>query len=589
MMKIPISHGSLPRAEPGPVPGVRGGGLSMLAAALCAAAMLATSLPAGPARAADDIDWDNRRDAARAHASAITQAWGVLAAWIEREPNTGDPDLTQARAPHLWEDGTYSTELLKAVYDNTDSDEEVWLENWSGRGLSFRFCDQTLAVFADTELRGTDMATVAVEGGLQLVNGAGTRAEGLPQSGYPDAVIPLCMGRLPPGTVALVSGAIDPFGWNATQRRNTQEDWELGCASPAVGLTGTVGSVRYSQTVPIELHPWSGADMDRWPGPMGDVASCVDRESGDLFDFAWTDADGQSRTRNGVEIPEHGKCNPEGVGGAGNHLVAAAVFDPANVCRTPTEIEGRKASRWHFFDTLCAEAEADGTARDSSVFFDASDYVGTPSPSPLTPTPPACRYVAGGEGASSASGCGCPSAYRHDPYAAAGRKIRKHRMVWKQAGNVVGAGSSSWSEARQRLHPDAGGGPTADCVRQNFADCYKLVTIACTSAEAASVWGIDQSISYSVTQHTGYRAQIARPGSLLGTSGIEGIDWDWGNLPPQTLSGTATVTGSLVKRVYHPHSGGRETIDSNTCTYVTGLSGSDGCNWGGMSEDGTCI
>ena len=215
-------RGRRPFAGVAPVCGAAPVPLFKRAAALCAAVLLAMSLPAVPAFAADGgTDWDSKRDEARAHASAIKQAWGVLASWIERTPQTGDPDLdvTRSRAPHRWLSGTGSSELLKAVYDSADSDEELWIEDWSARGLSFRFCDQVLAVFADDDfLLGTDMATVAVEGGLQIVNGA--TAEGVPQSGYPDADIPACMGTLPDGHAALVATAIDPFGWGATQRRN---------------------------------------------------------------------------------------------------------------------------------------------------------------------------------------------------------------------------------------------------------------------------------------------------------------------------------------------------------------------------------
>ena len=351
--------------------------------------------------------------------------------------------------------------------------------------------------------------------------------------------------------------------------------------------------MRYSQTVPIELHPWSGktvhgvfvapADMERWPGPVGDQASCPNREAGDVFDFTWTDADGVSRTRSGVEVPRHDLCDPPGTELVGDHLAAAAVVDPADACRSPTEIKGRRASRWHFFDTLCAEAEADGIARDPSVYFDASDYAGVPQPGG-PPTPPACQWSAS---------CECPTGYTDGGDVGQGRVIRKHRMVWKQAGNVVGAGSGDWSQARVAVRCAGGSSArTKDCLRQNFENCYKLVTVACNSSEAAGTWGVSQSVNYSVDQHTGYRARV-----LIGTStaytGLPGIGygiiWEWGNLDAQTLSGTATVTGNLVKRVYHPHSGGREELESNSCTYVTGLTSDDGCNWGGMSEDRTCI
>ena len=94
-------------------------------------------LAAVPALAADGgTDWDNRRDDARAHASAIKQAWASLAAWIERTPQTGDPDLdvTRSRGPHVWTDGIASPGLLKAVYDSAAPGDEIWRQAWSDRG-----------------------------------------------------------------------------------------------------------------------------------------------------------------------------------------------------------------------------------------------------------------------------------------------------------------------------------------------------------------------------------------------------------------------------------------------------------------------
>ena len=509
-------------------------------AALCAAALLAVSLPAVPAFAADGgTDWDNKRDEARAHASAIKQAWGVLASWIERTPQTRDPDLdvTRSRAPHLWVAGTGSAGLLNAVYDSSDSDEELWLEDWSARGLSFRFCDQVLAVFAEDDfLRGADMATVAVEGGLQIVNGA--TAEGMPQSGYPDADIPACMGPLPDGHAALVATAIDPFGWEATRRRNVQADWQLDCTSAAVGQPNTVGDVRYSQTVPVELHPWSGktvhgvfvapADMERWPGPPGDQASCPDRQAGDTFDFSWTDADGQSRSRSGVPVPGHGLCDPPGPELEGAHMAAAAVVAPAEACRAPTEIKGQRAARWHFFDSLCQEANAAGVSRDASVFLGPADYDGTPQPTG-PPTSSACRLVPGG--ANAAVGCECPSLYNEAPFAASGRKISKHRFVWKEAFGV-GAGTGGWEQVRVRL-ARAGGlsARTNDCVAQNYANCYRITQGGCPS---------------------GY-------------------------------------TGYTKSKVYHPAHSGNKTVEFvNTCVEESNNDQEDGCNWGSVDADGSC-
>ena len=461
-----------------------------------------------------------------------------------------------------------------------------------GPRLSFRFCNQILAVFATDDLRGADMATIAIEGGLQIIDITRMTAEGIPQSGYPDADIPACMvppgsTPLPNGSAALVQTAIDPFDWNATRRRNAYADWQLDCQDPAIGLpitppsfpggsSGPVGDVRYSQAIPIELHPWSDrilngvfvhpADMDRWPGPPGDQASCPDRNPGDVFDFAWTDADGSPRRRSGIPVPEHGQCNPAGTELMGDHMVDAAKVKPVHACRAPAEIRGREASKWHFFDTLCAEAQADLGAggRDASVYFDASDYVGHPQPGG-EPAPPACRY---------SSRCECEPEYTAGGNVALGWTIRKHRMIWKQAGNVVALDTdvAGWSQAREAVRRNGGSpAPTMDCVRQNYADCYKLVTLQCDSAEAANRWGQNQTRDYSVQQRRIFR------------------DEDGNVLPPETFSGTATVTGTIVKKVYHPDSGGREELHLNSCSYSTGLGFEDGCNWGGMSEDGTCI
>ena len=78
-----------------------------LSYSLAAAMLIAAALsPVQVLASNDNIDWDNKRDAARAHSSAIKLAWGMLSSWIERRPRGSDPDLTQVRGPHLWRSGS---------------------------------------------------------------------------------------------------------------------------------------------------------------------------------------------------------------------------------------------------------------------------------------------------------------------------------------------------------------------------------------------------------------------------------------------------------------------------------------------------
>ena len=312
-------------------------------------------------------------------------------------------------------------------------------------------------------LRGTDMETVATEGGLQIVNAAGKKAEGVPQSGYPDMDIPSCMGTLPSDAAALAATAIDPFGWEDTQRRNEHDDWQLACNSTEVNQTvKTVGSVRYSQTRPVELHPWrrhpagttrkgdgtvgtctvgtdSGCrdisdtltDMARWE------AACDDRKDG-KFDYAG---------RTDVPIPPHGQCDPKDGPGysdtKGKHFAEAAVFKVAEACREPAEITGTRARKWHFYDTLCKEARtaagrktAMAGTTDSSVrsgfvvrpssFLDENDYDGTPQPQAPERTPPESKIPA------CVLNKYCPVLYNDTPTGGTRLRMRKHRLVWVQ-------------------------------------------------------------------------------------------------------------------------------------------------------------
>ena len=432
-----------------------------------AAIMLAATLSAGAVQASDNIDWDNKRDAARAHSSAIKLAWGMMSSWIQRRPRGADLDLTRVRGPHVWPSGTTSAGLPSVITAGVPGVPPVWNPLWTERGLSFAFCDQVLAIYAKEELRGADMPTVAVEGGLQIIRGG--EAKGTPQSGYATVPIPGCM-TLPDGHVALVATSTDPFGWTATRRRNEHSDWELGCPMPGGDPAATIGKVRYAQTRPIELHPWSGADMDRWPD------LCRDRPAaGGTFGYTGPVYGTVTGT-----LPAHGECSPPGSGSVGDHI-AGAIRN--NGCRKPTKIGGTRQPRWHFYDTLCADAALGGDPRtvnfpgnrasthtvpvsegDGSVFLGPPSsgpgrhadyqYKGTPLPAPFRPPIPACNKTENH----------CPAGFKESgQHGAPGSgdagertAIEKVRYLWKQsAPGQVAAGN--WGENRRRDYTEPPG------------------------------------------------------------------------------------------------------------------------------------
>ena len=448
---------------------------------LAAAMMLSSLLFVGQAQA-DNIDWDNTRDAARAHSSAIKLAWGALSSWIERRPQGSDPDLTQVRGPHLWRSGPGSPGLAAVITTGAPGGvPPVWNPGWTERGLSFRFCDQVLAVYATEPLRGADMPTVAVEGGLQIIRGS--IAKGTPQSGYATVAIPPCMA-LPSGHVALVATSVDPFGWTATRRRNDHDDWERGCPMPGGAADATVGKVRYAQTRPIEIHPWSGADMDRWPD------QCRARPAaGGTFIYAGPVYGAVTGT-----LPQHGECDPFGPESVGAHIAAAVQNDG---CRKPTLIGGTRQPRWHFWDTLCREADSGNTAAidggasthagvvpetDGSVFLKESDYRGVPFP-PNLPAIPACEPRSW-----------CPAPYADGGNVGDRTLIEKRRSLWKQsAPGLVAAGTWNWGTGSRyrRDYIEPGGAASTGVIgvtkgdkwiQENFNGCYdEQVDSSCAS------------------------------------------------------------------------------------------------------------
>lgn len=498
-------------------------GVTMLTVAVLAPA---------PAGAASDIDWHTKRDAARAHAAAITQAWGRLASWITRRPRGSDPDLTQVRGPHRWLSGPASRgirsgETFGVVTQGAPpAVRPIWHPGWTVRGLDFRFCNNVLAVYADEPLKGADMPTIAVEGGLQIVRGS--IAKGTPQRGYPTTAIPGCM-TLPNGAVALVSTAIDPFDWASTRRRNEHDDWQRGCPMPGGDPAATVGHVRYAQTRPIESHPWARhpagttgypvgcvvgtdpgcrdiggrpVDMDRWPD------LCRDRPAaGGTFTYAGP----VYGTVTGV-LPEHGACVPNGSGIVGTHIAAAVEHDG---CRPPTLIGGRRSARWHFYDRLCAEAHSGATAAidggpsahtavisegDGTVFLGPpasgpgrspeGQYDGHPFPTPtLPPNIPACPVASY-----------CPSPYTDGGAVGSRAKIEKHRFLWKEPNPDVLGGGTGWEPNKRRDYTEPGGSSPTGVpgvsrgdmwIREDFRGCYdgQIETASCSCPVGQNAYG----------------------------------------------------------------------------------------------------
>ncbi len=452
--------------------------LVFVAAAMTAAAL--STVPA-PALASSDIDLENRRDAARAHAAAIRAAWTAIDGWITRTPRTGDPDQTGVRAPYVWAGpGDLPSHAPSGL----------WLGEWTDRGLSFRYCDDVLAVFAAHErLAGTDMRTVQTEGGLQWITGG--QAWGTPQSGQPTVSIPSCM-TLPSGRVALVAASLDPFGWENTHRENDHTDWSLGCPAPGGDPSATAGEVRYRQTVSREMHPWANVRMETLTGGPRWPATCAARVSG-TFDWGG---------RTGVPLPEHGECHPQGDPGTAasrNHLAAAVMNDS---CQRPVDIRGTEAPRWHHYDLLCSAASSPATVTggassystpvseaDGSIFYkddrsfgsgsDGQGYArtGLPYPTPLTPTAPAC-----------ATSSYCPSPFTSGGSVGDRTQLRKERWIWKEEKPGWDSAASrpyGWSRSHSRTYTEpgaiAGTGVTGvakgdSWVQEDFVGCYRSET-----------------------------------------------------------------------------------------------------------------
>ena len=142
------------------------------------------------------------RQEALGHASAIENAWRSV------EERIGETD-----AGDLWEDEW-----------NGLSDPPVgdwWLQSWTDRGLTARYCSEVLAVYADRdELKGVGRDQRAVQvapytygggrTGLQLILRGGRLYEG--SRGREGGSLPGCMPAAPAtgDRVALVGGVDDP-------------------------------------------------------------------------------------------------------------------------------------------------------------------------------------------------------------------------------------------------------------------------------------------------------------------------------------------------------------------------------------------
>ena len=503
--------------------GVMSKGSNAMRAVLLAGALLIAG--GGAPVMADEV-----RDAARAQASAIREAWAALAGWITRDPR-GQPlefasDVDEAedeRAPWEWLDGVASNGLPNAVWhSDLSKPPPVWKQSWTDRGLSFRYCEDVLAVYADSEeLRGTDQRTVQVEGGLQWTTASGL--EGSPQKGYQEVTtLPACMS-LPADRVALVGVVLDPFGWRNTKRRNTTVRWELACTDGRVkgqtyeqGPGGSnieitdeisVGEVQFRQTVPVELHPWTGADMARWP------EDCHERMNGE-FEYADTHQPGVTERvipdayPDGAPFAWHGQCDPANPSGSADdkggtlkalsspagpklyeddHLLpdgnAINIADAAIYvgCKKQVKIEDLSedapekhhvSPRWHFYDTLCREAVDGPTAAvdggASSYQVPISERADGADPAPFfkedktikgsqTWLPPKGGYASTGEPYPTPSkpdipACArqsyCPAPYDNGGAIGTRLEVRKHRFVWKEdkAGWDGASAPGVWTE-----------------------------------------------------------------------------------------------------------------------------------------------
>ena len=156
--------------------------------------VVAVLLAASPVIAATPDDIADQE--ALAHAHALEGAWHRLETFIRDESTS----LTR------WTAGPPAT---------------PWRDSWTRRGLSARYCDGILIVYADPErLKGVGRNQRSVRLAPHLQSDdvppppplhwlAGSRAIGGP--GRADVVLPACMTGLPSGRVALAGEVDDPF------------------------------------------------------------------------------------------------------------------------------------------------------------------------------------------------------------------------------------------------------------------------------------------------------------------------------------------------------------------------------------------
>ena len=172
------------------------------------AVLLALALAAAPARGQDV-------ESLRA-ADALVHAQQIEAAWYRLEQ-------------HIRFDSTAAT-----TWFATPPTSVGWRDDWTDRGLSARYCDGVLVVYADSEnLRGVGEDQRAVRLAphkqhqgvgvspppLHWLEGAQARG-GL---GRPDVAVPTCMS-LPEGRVALAGNVADPFATLTERVSRERED-----------------------------------------------------------------------------------------------------------------------------------------------------------------------------------------------------------------------------------------------------------------------------------------------------------------------------------------------------------------------------
>ena len=245
--------------------------LPVIAATTAMIAALALS-PASPALAAgESIDWDNPRDASRAHSSAIRSAWREMRLYILQRPSPppGAVDPRTTPSPIFWDD---PGDVPAPAAAGMPASWAGWQADWTTRGLGVRYCQDTLLVYAvDEILRGADQRTVQTEGRLQWITPG--RAEGMPQHGRPGVNLPVCMSGLPNGRVGLADSVLDPFAQTNTNTRLDYEESTVACIAPEIG-----GGLTYRRGIPVELDARDGREIfpRRWERP-GDSHRCQRR------------------------------------------------------------------------------------------------------------------------------------------------------------------------------------------------------------------------------------------------------------------------------------------------------------------------